>query len=242
MNATAQQAQQSTPTRVLAGIPVPNTPLIARSIELARASSEPYLFNHVMRSWLFATALAQTRSIGARRRSSRGRHPAARHRPVKSLCRPAPIRSGRSERRARIRTQGRCRRSSCSADLGRRRAELDTIHQPSSRSRRSRCARLGSLLDWAGLGSERLDDSPNERDSDRVPSTRHEEAIHARRLRPRRSTAGNDLRQLRARLRRAIRAGLQGSIHGGLLAGLAVQRVADRPNHRGNRHAQSDLC
>ena len=59
MNATVQQAQQSTPTRVLAGIPVPNTPLIARSIEFARASSEPYLFNHVMRSWLFATTLAQ---------------------------------------------------------------------------------------------------------------------------------------------------------------------------------------
>jgi HD domain-containing protein len=58
MNAS-QQAQQSTPTRVLAGIPVPSTPLIARAIEFARASSEPYLFNHVMRSWLFATALAQ---------------------------------------------------------------------------------------------------------------------------------------------------------------------------------------
>ena len=59
MNATAQQAQQSTPTRVLAGITLPNTPLIVRAIDLVRASSEPYLFNHVMRSWLFATALAQ---------------------------------------------------------------------------------------------------------------------------------------------------------------------------------------
>jgi hypothetical protein len=59
MNATAERPQPSPPTRVLAGIAVPNTPLITRSIELARTSSEPYLFNHVMRSWLFATALAQ---------------------------------------------------------------------------------------------------------------------------------------------------------------------------------------
>ena len=59
MNATAERPQPSPPTRVLAGIAVPNTPLITRSIELARTSSEPYLFNHVMRSCLFATALAQ---------------------------------------------------------------------------------------------------------------------------------------------------------------------------------------
>ena len=47
------------PTRVLAGIPVPDTPLVARAIEFARAHSDPYLFNHVMRSWLFATVLAE---------------------------------------------------------------------------------------------------------------------------------------------------------------------------------------
>jgi len=41
-------------TRVLAGISVPDSPLISRAIEYARQSSEPYLFNHVMRSWLFA--------------------------------------------------------------------------------------------------------------------------------------------------------------------------------------------
>jgi hypothetical protein len=45
--------------RVLAGVSVPDTPLVARTIEYAREHSEPYLFNHVMRSWLFAVALAQ---------------------------------------------------------------------------------------------------------------------------------------------------------------------------------------
>jgi hypothetical protein len=38
---------------------VPDTALVARAIDYARASSEPFLFNHVMRSWLFAEALGQ---------------------------------------------------------------------------------------------------------------------------------------------------------------------------------------
>lgn len=45
--------------RMLAGILVPESPLVARAIEYARANSEAYLFSHVMRSWLFAVALAQ---------------------------------------------------------------------------------------------------------------------------------------------------------------------------------------
>jgi hypothetical protein len=46
-------------TRLLAGVTVPDSPLIARAIEYAREHSEPYLFNHVMRSWLFAVTLAR---------------------------------------------------------------------------------------------------------------------------------------------------------------------------------------
>ena len=46
-------------TRLLAGVTVPDTPLISRAIEFARERSEPYLFNHAMRSWLFAATLAQ---------------------------------------------------------------------------------------------------------------------------------------------------------------------------------------
>src|SRR5258706_15148323 len=46
-------------TRLLAGVCAPETPLISRAIEYAREHSEPYLFNHVMRSWLFAVILAQ---------------------------------------------------------------------------------------------------------------------------------------------------------------------------------------
>jgi len=46
-------------TRVVAGVLVPETPLITSAIKFARENSEPYLFNHVMRSWLFAVSLAQ---------------------------------------------------------------------------------------------------------------------------------------------------------------------------------------
>ena len=51
--------QPDVATRLLAGVSVPDTPLITRAIEFARERSEPYLFNHVMRSWLFAATLAQ---------------------------------------------------------------------------------------------------------------------------------------------------------------------------------------
>ena len=46
-------------TRLLAGVTVPDTASISRAIEFARERSEPYLFNHAMRSWLFAATLAQ---------------------------------------------------------------------------------------------------------------------------------------------------------------------------------------
>ena len=44
---------------VLAGIEVVDTPMVHDAIELARDSSEPYLFNHAMRSWLFSVLIAE---------------------------------------------------------------------------------------------------------------------------------------------------------------------------------------
>ena len=55
----SELTQRDAATRLLAGVSVPDTPLISRAIEFARERSEPYLFNHVMRSWLFAVLLAQ---------------------------------------------------------------------------------------------------------------------------------------------------------------------------------------
>src|SRR5277367_2760991 len=44
---------------VLAGIKVTDTHLVRDAMDLARSSSEPYLFNHVMRSWLFGILLSE---------------------------------------------------------------------------------------------------------------------------------------------------------------------------------------
>src|SRR6185436_9596138 len=63
MTAIAQRAQSNVPTRLLAGVSVPDTALISRAIDFARERSEPYLFNHVMRSWLFAVIIAQRKQI-----------------------------------------------------------------------------------------------------------------------------------------------------------------------------------
>ena len=59
MNPNRQRIDHAIAMRSLAGVTVPDTPLVARSISYAREHSEPFLFNHVMRSWLFAAALAE---------------------------------------------------------------------------------------------------------------------------------------------------------------------------------------
>ena len=50
-------------TDSFAGVTVPDSPLVDRTIEYARQKCEPYLFNHVMRSWLFAVRFGQRRGI-----------------------------------------------------------------------------------------------------------------------------------------------------------------------------------
>ena len=56
---TATSALTGGRTRVLGGITVSDTPLIADALDYAQAYSEPYLFNHAVRSWLFAVRLGQ---------------------------------------------------------------------------------------------------------------------------------------------------------------------------------------
>jgi len=48
---------------LIAGVSVPETALITAAIEHARRLSEPYLFNHAMRSWLFAEAIGRTKGL-----------------------------------------------------------------------------------------------------------------------------------------------------------------------------------
>ena len=49
--------------RLLAGVGVPDSPLISEVIEYAQKLYEPYLFNHGMRSWLFAAEIGRLKSI-----------------------------------------------------------------------------------------------------------------------------------------------------------------------------------
>jgi hypothetical protein len=54
---------RSIDSRKLAGIQVPVAPIIDRAMEHAREKCEPYLFNHVVRSWLFAVRIGQVQNI-----------------------------------------------------------------------------------------------------------------------------------------------------------------------------------
>src|SRR5215813_6332922 len=49
--------------RLIAGVSVPDLPLITESLEYARKLSEPYLFNHAVRSWLFAVKIGHSKQI-----------------------------------------------------------------------------------------------------------------------------------------------------------------------------------
>src|SRR6202166_17268 len=46
-----------------AGIKVPDTALVRDAMDLSRSLLEPFLFNHVMRSWLFGIVLAESAVI-----------------------------------------------------------------------------------------------------------------------------------------------------------------------------------
>ena len=50
-------------TRRIAGVSVADNPLITSVIEYAQRISEPYLFNHAMRSWLFAETIGRIKGI-----------------------------------------------------------------------------------------------------------------------------------------------------------------------------------
>jgi hypothetical protein len=54
---------ESVSTRLIAGVSVPDTPLVTAVVEYVQRISEPYLFNHAMRSWLFAEAIGRMKGI-----------------------------------------------------------------------------------------------------------------------------------------------------------------------------------
>jgi hypothetical protein len=60
---SAETRREAPRARLLAGVSVPESPLITRALEYGQKLYEPYLFNHAVRSWLFAEMIARTRGI-----------------------------------------------------------------------------------------------------------------------------------------------------------------------------------
>jgi hypothetical protein len=50
-------------TRLIAGVSVPDSPLITEVLEHAQELYEPYLLNHAVRSWLFAAKIGELKGI-----------------------------------------------------------------------------------------------------------------------------------------------------------------------------------
>ena len=61
--------QDVSQTRLIAGVSVSDGPLITAVIEYAERLSEPYLFNHAMRSWLFAEVIGRIKRTDYERES-----------------------------------------------------------------------------------------------------------------------------------------------------------------------------
>src|SRR5574339_289412 len=59
----SETINEARPTRLIAGVGVPDSPLITAAIEYTQRLSEPYLFNHAMRSWLFAEMIGRAKGI-----------------------------------------------------------------------------------------------------------------------------------------------------------------------------------
>jgi hypothetical protein len=60
---TVRDRENVARSQVIAGVSVADGPLITAAIDHARRLSEPYLFNHAMRSWLFAELMGRTNGI-----------------------------------------------------------------------------------------------------------------------------------------------------------------------------------
>jgi hypothetical protein len=58
-----KEGMKMSKVRLMAGVSVPDSPLISEALEYARKLYEPYLLNHAVRSWLFAEAIGRIRGM-----------------------------------------------------------------------------------------------------------------------------------------------------------------------------------
>jgi hypothetical protein len=200
-------------TRLIAGVGVPDGPLITAVIEHARRLSEPYLFNHAMRSWLFAETIGRIKGIDY------DREVVAIGTILHDIGLTASV-SGPN----RFEVNGADAALSFIKDKGLsdRRAQLiwDMValnSTPSLALHKEPEVAVGTMgigLDYGGFGVEALPHSRCRAHPQRFPPTEDEATICRDMLSTRRGEAGDEPRQLPARLRRAIRAWLQSCING----------------------------
>lgn len=60
---SGESRREALSTGLIAGVSVADSPLVTAALEYAQRLYEPFLFNHAMRSWLFASTLAQVQRI-----------------------------------------------------------------------------------------------------------------------------------------------------------------------------------
>ena len=62
-DSSGETRRQVLDARLIAGVSVPDSPLTTEVLEYAQRLYEPYLFNHAVRSWLFAAKIGQLKGI-----------------------------------------------------------------------------------------------------------------------------------------------------------------------------------
>jgi hypothetical protein len=177
--------------RMYAGVLVPDTTLVRQALDQARNSCEPYLFNHVVRSWLFAVRIGQIRNI------SDDPEVVA----VGTLLHDITLNERfNGPRRFEVegadlaRTfarQGRSRQAPGSVDLGQRRAQFDAVDRALQGG--GGCPLHGRQLPGRGLSSVRHYPTQRDRgDRQGVSPARHEAAHDTMLLPYRRECARDD--------------------------------------------------
>ncbi|WP_457661363.1 HD domain-containing protein [Sinorhizobium medicae] len=190
-------------TRLLAGVVIPDADVVRLAWEFAEARCEPYLFNHVVRSWLFATSIASIQNV------EHDREVLA----IGALLHDVTLNmSFRGPRRFEVEAADIAREFAIDAGLEPRRVQLvwDCVALNSTPSiglykeaEVSLCT-AGICLDVVGLGYERVRAVEMKAITTAFPRLRPEKEDDEMLLSYGRSGAANHIRQLSKRLRTSL--------------------------------------
>ena len=128
---TIRDRQDAAETRLIAGVSVLDRPLITAAIDYAQRISEPYLFNHAMRAWLFSELIGRTKGIDYDREVvaiGTMLHDIGLH---GECVRPQPLRSERRRRGPVVHRGPGSLGSPCATHLGPGCAQLDAVARAS---------------------------------------------------------------------------------------------------------------